>query len=332
MKESIKKILGPKVTNTLRKVRDRIQIRGVYRSDLKKFIQHSLVFKNETPQQLEAKITLLYHSLEKGFLHDPIRPYFAKAKVIELLSLLQDSRTQQLIGSSQIQSAAYVLCSYYDWHTNHNHPLSYFPREIYNRLQSHHPKGPSPIKHIPCSNFQRLSAESFEEFAKSRVSIREFSEQEVSDEVFKDVVRVANTAPTACNRQGIFIHLLRNKRVIDQILAIQGGLHGFEKTINRLIVLTADRNYYYLVGERNYFYVDGGIFLMNLLYSLQSHGIAACAAHWGLLPGADKTAGQILGLRSSEQIIAVIAVGYPKEDNIATASHRRSPKENLIFH
>lgn len=299
---------------------------------MKKFIKHSLVFKNETPQQLEAKITLLYHSIEKGFLHDPIRPFFAKAKVIELLSLLQDSRTHQLTGSTQIQSATDVLCYYYTWHTEHKFLLPYFPKPIYDSLLSHHKQEASPIKRIPNSNFHKLTAESFEEFAKSRVSIREFSDQEVSDDLIKEVVRVANTAPTACNRQGIFVHLLRNKESIDQILAIQKGLHGFEKTINRLIVLTADRNFYYLVGERNYFYVDGGIYLMNLLYSLHSHGLAACSAHWGLLPGADREAERILALRSSEQIIAVIAIGLPKDQNKATESSRRSPKENLIIH
>lgn len=332
MRDEIKKLLGGKNMVRLRRVRDRYQILRVYLSDMKKYLRYSLAFHQDTPHQIEARITLLYHGIEKGFLHSPIRPYFAKVKIEEILRLLEDVRIVRLKDSVHVSSAISSLCYYYEWHSEHGHSLDYFTKEMYDKLSEQRTIFAKPTKSVSADAFCKVSPEEFEQFATSRVSIREFDDRQIPQSVLEDVVRLANTAPSACNRQGIFVHLVQDKECIDAILRIQRGLTGFEQSIRQLIVLTADRNFYYTVGERNYFYVDGGIYLMNLLYSLHCHGIAACSAHWGLLPCDDAKALTLLDLNPSEQIIALVAVGYPKSMNVATASHRRSPDENLVIH
>ncbi|MDD7438338.1 MAG: nitroreductase family protein [Bacteroidales bacterium] len=124
--------------------------------------------------------------------------------------------------------------------------------------------------------------------------------------------------------------MVENKSVIKEILDIQKGLAGYT-SINQLIVLTANRNYFYSVGERNQLYIDGGIYLMNLLYALHSYGIAACPAHWGLLNDADQSIERLIGIPKAAQVICIISFGYPKEVVKSTLSLRRKPSENLVF-
>lgn len=71
-----------------------------------------------------------------------------------------------------------------------------------------------------------------------------------------------------CNRQPTKVILVENKTLIDKILEIQSGVTGYSEKVNQLIVLTCNRNYFYTIGERNQLYVDGGIYLIYLLYAL----------------------------------------------------------------
>src|SRR5690606_16865431 len=120
----------------------------------------------------------------------------------------------------------------------------------------------------------------FEKFSYSRKSIRNFTGEIIKFKDIQEAVQLALNAPSVCNRQASKVYLLDRKSEIDKVLKIQGGFSGFSENVNQLLVLTNDRNYYYTIGERNQFYIDGGIFLMNLLYALHFYKIACCPANW----------------------------------------------------
>jgi nitroreductase len=91
----------------------------------------------------------------------------------------------------------------------------------------------------------------------------------------------------------------------------------------------SDRNYYYSIGERNQLYIDGGVFLMNLLYALHYYKIGACPAHWGFNYKQDKEIQKELNLSGSEKVICLIPIGIPKEEFKTTLSLRRKNEEIL---
>ncbi|MDD4781718.1 MAG: nitroreductase family protein, partial [Tissierellia bacterium] len=103
----------------------------------------------------------------------------------------------------------------------------------------------------------------------------------------------------------------------------------YSDNLSQLIVLTSDRSYFYSIGERYQLYIDGGIYLMNLLYALHYYEIAACPAHWGMPIEADIKVQKIIGLNDSEKIICLIAIGKPVDEFKTTLSLRRSYNENL---
>lgn len=298
--------------------------------DKKLYIKHSSVFKKDTYNKIESEITLRYHSIEKGFLHNPIRYRFAKERVEELLDYLKFDDVNIHIKDVQIQSAILNLCVYYELHLSNNIDISdYYTIEEYEHLKSNLTIKEQPVKSHTSSEYFNFRLSNFEQFSKSRCSVRSFTGEKISIDVFQKVVKLANQAPTVCNRQGVSVNLIENKEKIDEILSIQGGLKGYSESLSQLIVLTSDRNYFYSIGERYQLYIDGGIYLMNLLYALHYYEIAACPAHWGMPIEADIKVQKIIGLNDSEKIICLIAIGKPVDKFKTTLSLRRLYNENL---
>ena len=58
-----------------------------------------------------------------------------------------------------------------------------------------------------------------------------------------------------------------NREKIMKIIALHGGMRGFDIP-GAIFVITGDLRLYQNEYERNTLFVDGGIFLMNLLYAL----------------------------------------------------------------
>lgn len=301
-----------------------------YYHDFIMYKKHSSVFKKDTYKKIESEITLRYHSIEKGFLHNPLRPRFAKQRVEQLLDYLKYKEVADHINDIQIQSAILNLCTYYEFHEEQSVDISdYFSREVYIQLKTQLNNNYQPIKYHKSNNYFSDIYSDFKQFSFSRCSVRNFTGEKIPIETINKVVDLANNAPTVCNRQGVSVNLIDNKNKIDEILKIQGGLKGYSDELSQLIVITSNRNYFYSIGERYQLYIDGGIYLMNLLYALHCYEIAACPAHWGMPTSADIKVQNIIGLDESEKIICLIAIGKPVEEFKTTLSLRRSHDENL---
>jgi len=325
-----KNLLGEKAIAKIKSYFIRLLLLKNYIEDFKLYKKHSSIFKKDTFNKKESEITLLYHAIEKGFLYDPIRFRFAEYKIKELIRYLKSIDLPNVNNRTHIQAAILNLCSYYEIHHKNRIDISdYFRIEDYEFFKGNLKISADPVKYHTTETFFKSIGSDFKEFSSSRRSVRNFTGGKIPNEIFERVVDLANNAPSVCNRQSISVYLIENKKKIDCILKIQGGLKGYDEKLSQLIVLTSDRNYFYSIGERNQLFIDGGIYLMNLLYALHYYKIGACPAHWGMTIDADKKVQNILGLRESEKIICLIAVGIPEDNFKTTLSLRRPASENL---
>src|SRR5690606_473096 len=112
-------------------------------------------------------------------------------------------------------------------------------------------------------------------------------------------------------------------------LDIQGGFKGYSENVSQLLIVTNDRKYYYTIGERNQLYIDGGIFLMNLLYSLHFYKIAHCPANWGKEIRDEDRLNKVIAFPESEKIICMIPIGIAVNQFKVTLSKRRNLSEVL---
>jgi nitroreductase len=96
-------------------------------------------------------------------------------------------------------------------------------------------------------------------------------------------------------------------------LACQNGNRGFTEEIDKLLVVTSDLGSFVSPGERNQCWIDGGLFAMSLVYALHSLGLGTCCLNWSVEHEADRKLRQAAGIRESEAVIMMIAVGHLPE-------------------
>lgn len=298
--------------------------------DGKLYYKHSMVFKQNTFNKIESRIVLHYHGLEKGFLHTNFRYRFAEARIKELIKLLNLEEVIENNKKSQIAAAYLSMCRYYERHKDNKVDISdFFKREDYELFKSLTVLDLDIIEEHFRNSYFENTFKDFKEFSNSRASIRSFTGEKITFEIIEKVIELAKNAPSVCNRQPTKVYYIENKEKIDKVLQIQGGLTGYTDDISQLLIVVTDRNYFYSIGERNQLYVDGGIFVMNLLYALHYYKIGACPAHWGHTSGKDKDIMKEISLSESEKVICVIPIGIPKDKFKTTLSLRRGNNEIL---
>jgi nitroreductase len=164
--------------------------------------------------------------------------------------------------------------------------------------------------------------------ALNRVSVRDFSVVKVSTDQIKKAVRIAQKSPSVCNRQSTRIYFMNDASKLVQG-SFLSGIRGMEGLIKQALIVTSDLSSFVTAGERNQCYVDGGIFLMSLLYSLQYLGLGACTLNWSVEKCDDKRLRKQFPVNSSENIIAFIAVGHLK-DRFQVPVSSRLPTEDIL--
>ena len=305
-----------------------------FMNDLRTYGKYSTVISVNCFENKEAMLILHYHGIEKGLLHKKIKPKFAKDRIQEMHKLLKDDQIIKNVSISQIFIGYKVAMEYYELHKELEIDISdyftenqyLFYRNLTKDIDSH-----DFISGVHKISFQEFYAknEDFYNFSNSRKSIRYFTGEKIGIDKIKDIIKLANNSPSVCNRQASKVYLLEDKDRINECLKIQGGFNGFTEKVNQLLILTVDRKYFYITGERYQFYIDGGIYLMNLLYSLHFYKVGACPANWGKDYISDNKVRKFVNIPQEEQIICMIPIGIATDEIAVTLSYRRTADEVL---
>ncbi|QTV06633.1 nitroreductase family protein [Faecalibacter bovis] len=302
--------------------------------DYKLYKNYSIVFSKQDLLNKEADLILNYHSIEKGMLFKDTKKGFATNRIKNLHKLLNDPEIIKNINRSQIKVGYQVICKYYEMHKNEGYNIEHiFSQKQYEKyksvLKTEYSDDFNGVINWDKEKFYEFTSQDFFKFAYSRKSVREFTGELIQIDLIQKAITLANTAPSVCNRQASNVYLIEDKKKIDEILNIQGGFTGYTKNVNQLLILTNDRKFYYTVGERNQFYIDGGIYLMNLLYALHYYKIGNCPANWGKKIDEEKKLDKVISIPESEKIICLIPIGELKDKFRTTLSKRRPITENF---
>lgn len=303
--------------------------------DFNLYLKHSTVFNQHGLHKIECQLILDYHSVEKGLLFINTKPRFAQQRIQNLHPNLELDIIKINVQRSQICVAYQVMCEYYELHQRMNVDISdYFTsiqyQEYKNILGDAYTSEFKGAIEYQRDNFYAPVSADFAMFSNSRKSVREYTGALVPHARIEQAITLALNTPSVCNRQACKVYLLEDKVCIDKLLTIQGGLTGYTQNINQVLLLTVDRNYFYTIGERNQFYIDGGMFLMNMLYALHFYKIANCPANWGKLIQEEKLLKGIVDLPEAEKIICIVPIGIAKDEFRVTLSQRRQLREVMI--
>jgi len=131
----------------------------------------------------------------------------------------------------------------------------------------------------PTKNFDSLN---FAELTRIRRSCRSYDKVKsagITSDILRNIVEMAITAPSVCNRQHWHVHFFKGDDV-GRVLKYQNGSSGFNDRVPFLALITSDLRAFYTDDERNQSYTDGGLFAMNLIYAIQSMGLESCPLNW----------------------------------------------------
>lgn len=311
-------------------------LNGLY--DISHHQRYSFKEKNLSKQKAHLRyfLTKYYHIVEKGLALPEPRPGFGQKKINKLI----DKATiyENTFGTDSLtRSIRKTLLQYLEFNKNINHDL---PDSFQNSLQDfiNQPNdikkmntATGGLKIIDKSSLTNINIDTFRNFSSNRVSVRDFSDEEISDNTIESIINIAQSTPSVCNRQAWKVHIYSKKEDIISILSYQNGNAGFTDKVNKLLIVTADIRGF-TSFESNQPYIDGGLFSMSLLYAIHASGLGSCPLNTCYPYYIEKRVKQISRIPSNERLIMMIAVGGLKDNFKVAYSTRNSLSEVLTKH
>lgn len=278
------------------------------------------------------RIAVNSHVIEKGLSHNDLRPGFGKKQIVELQQSLDAYPTIQNDDPFVYANAVALLGKYHQI----NEAMGFDDGDFVNLkyCQSGELLGIGVKEYDYDQVIKTIDSSQFAAFARSRSSVRVFDYKckEIEDSVFYECIELAQTAPSACNRQSTRVHILKDESRYVDIERLQLGCKGFGRNASAFLFITADMSLYECAEVMLPIY-DAGLFAMNLIYALHEKKIFACALNAAFPGETEPEVKRIVGIPENEMIVGLIAA-Y----NVDTSrpvkvpvSMRRDPREICSF-
>ncbi|MBO4631214.1 MAG: nitroreductase family protein [Lentisphaeria bacterium] len=322
---------SPRIYNLIQNSRTRLRLVRIMWGEMFHLFRYSGSMNELTSlSSLETQILLRTHGVEKGLSLRAPRKGFGQKNILELIRYLDNYRKRG--GNDEfIRIQCGILDAYIQYHQDSPESIEKissayqaFRRDLDDAI----PSRPGGI--IAFSKEENLSARKgdFAEFARSRHSMRYFDNAGIDMEgAIKKALDLAQCSPSACNRQPQRVYLFRGSAK-DEMLAFQQGSNAFASEIDSLLLVTANQSRYCLDIHQPY--VDGGLYAMNLLYSLHYYGLGTIPLSAGMITAAQrKKMCRKWNIPMNEDLILLIAVGGMPQDCRSNLS-RRNPSAGIF--
>jgi len=317
------------IKKPVRVVRSLLKLHHYCVGDMVRYARFSstLVDPATDRELLESRILAHAHVVEKGLSLRDTRPGFGEGVVDGLLLLLGTYRERFGCAADTFafDEAVGALLKYVSFNEARGHDVAAVKSRLSELAGSVAPAGTVAMKK---SEMRDAALGDFAEFARSRRSIRDFTDDEVEVATLKEAISLAQTAPSVCNRQSARVHIIAGKSRIAEVLSIQGGSRGFAKRVNKLLVVTSTMRSFHGIQEHLQGFADGGLFAMNLLYGVHYVGLGACPLACYDTTPVGREVHRIAGIPEHERIIMLIAVGHIPE-TLDVAKSERLPLERV---
>lgn len=286
-----------------------------------------------SPEKDSYDLIFFAHTIEKGLSLPNPRPFFGKnnvARVVHLLRVCDKDKT----NPAAIQMGLGALVEYVQYHEARGNRNPYIDevdancRALIGKFKQDGIGGTRDVS----DTLALLQSKSlcYSGFIESRYSCRSYTKDAVHIDDVEDAVRIAQSAPSQCNRQSSRIYHYSSPGKIRELLALQGGSRGFAEDVPCLLVVTNELSAWTGKSERNQCYVDGALFAMCLLLAFHSKCIGACALNFAKTNRDERHFLRLAGISKDERVIMLIAVGHQDPSKTKAARSVRVPLERIL--
>lgn len=260
-------------------------------------------------EKLRSSIMMQAHILEKGLSLAEVKPWFGQPRITTLIS---DTRNyyNQFGDKKLLYWVVSMLQAYMDFNAGQegapNKIIEQFEtlKDLLGGFEDVSLKG--GIVEVERGN--KKDGFNYGDFALSRHSVRTFTGESVNISLIHKALKIAESTPSACNRQPWYNYVITDKTIISELLAIQRGSRQFKDMVSGLII-TASSAHFFFENEFNQMYFNTGLYAMNLLFALHSEGIGTIPLNLGIKPEDLKIIRRICGIPDTQLPISLIAVG-----------------------
>ncbi|MGC3978520.1 MAG: nitroreductase family protein [Paludibacteraceae bacterium] len=285
-----------------------------YKYDKKRYTTYSDSFLLKGDTELLGNIIKHYHIIEKGLTMPETRLGFGQKALLRLIDECELYINRYGTEDTQLQHCLAVIKEYNEFHKQQSFCLPDETLRAIEKIQAFNSNTfVSSQKQMTREQFFASVEKSFDLFSNSRASVRNFSNHSIPMDKIEAALELARNTPSACNRQSWRSYVYQDKKQINDILQAQGGNRGFGHLTDKLIVVTGELGVFSHSFERNQVFIDGGMYVMNVLYALHFYKIAGCVLNCSTTPEKDIILQDLCGTPKSEVFIAMIACGIPPE-------------------
>jgi nitroreductase len=286
-------------------------------------------------RRLFFDIILFVHTVEKGLSLQAPRPFFGQDNFRIIDELLADYPVNASIFP--VKMAKTAMSEYLDFHRKQELEDPFLD-EVFTMLAKLNERFPTVEVYEEgmrdvSATFGNIAGKrlNYAQFLQSRFSCRSYAPETLPLHLVEEVVKVAQSAPSQCNRQSTKVHLYQDEATIQNLLSIQGGSRGFSKEVKNLFVVASEITAWSASSARNQDYIDGSLLAMNLLLSCHAHGLAACPLNLAFRNSKEKLVRAAGGIPSSQRLLMMISFGSPNSEVIRAASSPRLPMEEIFI-
>ena len=145
----------------------------------------------------------------------------------------------------------------------------------------------------------------------TRRSIRKYTDEEISENMIKELIEAGVSAPSAGNQQPWQFVILDDQKIFDEIIKIHPNSKML-KNAKKAILICGDLN---LERHKGYWILDCAAVTQNILLAAHSKKIGSC---WlGIYHREERIKALQKLLKTPDNIMpfSLISLGYPAEEN-----------------
>jgi len=164
------------------------------------------------------------------------------------------------------------------------------------------------------------------EIIKKRRSVRSYEAKPIDDEIIKEIIDAARLAPSAKNLQEWKFIVVRDEKTKEKLVEAAKG-QRFVKEASVVIAGVATYTNYVMTNGIPACHVDLAIAMEHIALAAAEKGIGSC---WIGAFYQDKVK-EILGVPDNCLVIALMTLGYPREELKAEEKSRKSLDEIICW-
>jgi len=270
------------------------------------------------------------HRIEKGLTHINSKDSFGEKYILETINAFAIEK-QRNKDNETLHWANSVLKIYFENVDYSKDPIKTSRKAFEKLIENDVTDSYSYSNAYLSGNGTNLNVEQVRAFFESRKSIRWFENKKVDSELLIEAAKLANSAPSACNRQPIKIHIYDDPETIQKISSLPPGAFTFNKNVPVFILFIGSLDAYFSERDRHTIYVDGGLLAMNFMLALEVYGLSSCPINWPDMKSLNRKLSKVIGLESYEKCVMCLAVGHAKKEQLIPLSIRKSVENLVVF-